>query len=409
MAEQDAVWIDVLPSMKNFFPTLSKGAGDAAEKAGTSSGGRFVKGFGGMSKKLAGQLGIAFGAVSLGAAAAGLVNVGKTFEETSNSITKKTGATGAALDDMMNATKGVAMKSGASIQTIGDAVAGVHQRLNLTGKPLQDLSAQVLRLSQVTGTDLNTTLTNTTRMFGDWSIKSKDQSKALDALYKASSISGVGIDKLSESVVQYGAPLRQLGYSYEQSLAMIGKWNKEGVNSQLVLGGMRKALATMAKAGQDPKKEFPSLITQIQSMSSAAKAGQLAAQYFGTKAGPDMAAAIREGRFSIADMTKQISDSDGALLKSAKNTATLSGKWGIFKNQISVLAEPAAKTLLDTLTDLGVEASGKLTPAMERLNQGWKDGTGPAGQLRDITRQLNSYWASGAVLPPLIEPHHRRS
>ncbi len=397
MAESDAVWIDVLPSMKGFFPAMSKEAAASSQKAGILAGTLFGQGFKAMSGKLKGVMAGAIGGFSVAAVTKSVWSLGKEFEAVQNNMVKQTGATGKSLEGLMDTVK--AIGAGGTVDSfdkIGQAVAGVSQRLNLTGEPLKTVSKQMLSLSRIGKVDLNTTITDSTRMFGDWSIKTGDQSKALDQLYKASTVSGVGVDKLAESVTQYGAPLRQLGFSYQQALAMTAKWNKEGVNSTLVMGGMRKALATMAKAGKDPKKEFPALIKQIQGMSSASKAGQLAAQYFGTKAGPDMAAAIREGRFSIDDMTKTITDSDGALAKSGKNTGTLSGKWTILSNQMKTVAEPAAKGLLDTLTDLGAQASSKLTPEIERLNQGWKDGTGPIGELRDATRDLKADWASGS-------------
>jgi phage-related minor tail protein len=201
----DAVWLDVLPSMDKFGPALTKGAASEADKAGRTSGGRFGKGM------LAGIAVVAGGAAL---ATKALYNIGATFDTMSDTIRTGTGATGKALDALNASAKNVGKTTTASFEDIGTAVADVNTRLGLTGKPLEKMSTQFLELSRITGTDVAANIENVSRVFGDWGVEADKQSESLDYLFKVSQSTGIGIDSLSQKVVQFGAPMRQFGFSF---------------------------------------------------------------------------------------------------------------------------------------------------------------------------------------------------
>ena len=145
-----------------------------------------------------------------------------------------------------------------------------------------------------------------TRLFGDWSIAAKDQSGALDMLFRATQQSGIGMGDLMQTVVEFGAPLRNMGFGFTDSIAMLAKWEREGVNTGTVLTGMKFALKTFAKEGLDPQNALPKYIEKIKAAKSATAAMAIGAEVFGLRAGPDMVAAIREGRFEYSDFAKAI-------------------------------------------------------------------------------------------------------
>ena len=111
------------------------------------------------------------------------------------------------------------------------------------------MTTQMLNLSRVSKADIGPLTAAATRAFGDWSIATNRQSEALDFLFKSSQATGIGVTRLTELVVQFGAPLRALGFSFEEGAALMGKWEKEGVNLETVLSGLRFALGNFAKAG----------------------------------------------------------------------------------------------------------------------------------------------------------------
>src|SRR5258705_411680 len=287
-----------------------KMVGDAKGVVGASA--EAEKAVGGFAKGVnRASLAVVAAAIGIGV---GLEKIGASFDNVYDTIRQTTGATGKRLEGLQADFKAVARVVPASFADIGTATAQLNARTGLTGKGLQKLAEQEVRLAQITGKDLPTTIDDTTRLLGDWSISTGDQSKALDKLLRASQATGTGIDQISQTVVQFGAPLRQLGFGFDESIVMLGKWRKEGVNTELVLGALKKALGTFAKAGKDPVRALRDFIVQLQKAPSAAKATQLAVQTLGVKTGPDFAAAVREGRFEYKDLLAQVETGTGTIV-----------------------------------------------------------------------------------------------
>lgn len=328
-------------------------------------------------------------------AAGGLLKVGKTFDEMTDTIVVGTGASGKALERLRKSALNVGKTTPASFQDIGTAIADVNTRLGLTGKPLERMSSKFLELSRITGTDLQGNIKTVSRVFGDWGIQSKDQSRALDVLFAASQKTGIGVDKLSQSVVQFGAPLRQMGFSFEESVALFGKWEKEGVNLEAVMSGMRMGLGKLSKAGEDPVKAFNRISAEIKNAGSAGKANKLAIETFGQRAGPDMAAAIREGRFEIGDLVKQLKNSGGALDAAGKGTQDFAEVWRIFMNNVMVKVEPIATRMFAALTTGMIWLNTTGAPALERFAAALGE------KLQPYMKQFGDF-VRGTVLPVLI-------
>lgn len=294
------------------------------------------------------KMGAVVGSAGLAVGGA-LYKVGETFSDVSNTIIVGTGASGAALEALEDSAKKVGKTTPSSFADIGTAIADVNTRLGLTGKPLEDMTSRFLNLSRITGTDLQANITNASRVFGDWGIAVKDQPDALDAIFEATKRTGIGLDALTNNVVQFGAPLRQFGFDFEESLALFGKWEKEGVNTQVVLSGLKQALGRFSDAGKDPEKELARVTAAIKGAGSAGEANAIAIEAFGMRAGPDMAAAVREGRFELGDMADALKSAGGSIEDADKRTRTMAEGWKILTNKVLVLLEPIATRVFDAV------------------------------------------------------------
>lgn len=297
-----------------------------------------------------------------------LVKMGKDFDDGYDALITKTGAEGKALDSLKKDFKEVAKVVPESFEKIGNTVGELSARMNLTGKPLQDLSIQITRLGEITKTEIASLIPNVTRVFGDWSISTAKQSGVMDYLYKVATQTGIGVDKLSENVVKFGAPLRQMGFDFETSSAMIGKWEKEGVNAELVLGSLRIGLTRMAKEGiTDTNEALWTMIDRIKSAGSTGEATKLAMEMFGAKAGPDMAAAIREGRFELEDLVSSLKNSKVTINETATSTEDFTETWTKLKNKIFIASEPIVTKFWEGLNKLAIMFEEKLVPAIEKM------------------------------------------
>ena len=294
------------------------------------------------------------------AAGAGLFKLASDFDEASDSIRIGTGATGESLKGLEADFKAVYSSVNTNMGDASKVISDLNTRTGLTGKSLQNLSMQMINLANVTGEDINTLIPAATRMFQDAGLKTEDYAKALDYTFKVSQNTGIGVSRLQELMAQFGGPLRQMGFDWQTTAAMLGKFEKEGVNTELVVGSLRIALGKMAKEGiSEPNKALQEMITKIKAAGTAGQANALALEMFGAKAGPDMAAAIREGRLNLDELIKSLQGSPETINGVAKDTADAAEQFIILKNRISVSLEPLGQKLF--------QAVNNAMPSIEKL------------------------------------------
>lgn len=287
--------------------------------------------------------------VGVGAA---VLDLGTQFDESMDTIRTATGATGDDLTGLGDDVKAVFGAIPTDVATATQAVAELNARTGQTGPVLQELAQAEIELARVTGGELGSQIANTTRLFGDWGIAVSDQVPALDKLLRTHQATGIEVDTLAAKLVQFGAPLRQMGFDFETSAALIGKFEKEGVNTELVLGSLRIALGKFADAGIEPREGLRQLIEAIKNTGSTAEANSLAIQAFGARAGPDMAAAIREGRFDVEALYATIAGGTETVLGAAADTNDFAEKLTVLKNQAALAALPLGVSLFQAINNL---------------------------------------------------------
>ncbi len=267
--------------------------------------------------------------------------------------------------DLKESYKDVYEQTTASSGEVATVLTTLHQKLGSTGDPLEELSLGMLRFSKLTGTDLKSNMEKIPRLFGDWSVAAEDQIGTMDKLFRLWQDTGVPLDQLQENMTKFGGPLRQLGFSFDESAAMVAKFQSKGVNTELVMGSMRVSLGRMARAGEDPIATFRRVTEEIKNAGSSGEANSKALELFGAKAGPDMAAAIREGRFEIDDLLGTITGGSDTLKNAATDTATWRGQWTKFTHYAENTLEPAATAVFGVIND---GLSGGIT-----MVKGWVD------------------------------------
>lgn len=331
--------------------------------------GKTQKGLGTFGKFAIGAAaGVATAIAGMGVAA---FKIGQDFDAAYDTIRGGTGATGEALDGLKDTFRGVLKDVPASFEDASTAVADLNTRLGITGKPLQDLSGQMINLSRITGEDLGTNIESVTRVFGDFGVAAKNQGESLDKLFLASQATGIGVGDLAAQMTSFGSPLRQLGFGFEQSAALIAKFEKEGVNAEAVLGGMKQSLGKMAKAGEEPIETFQRLSEEIANAGSTGEANAIAVEAFGSRAGPDLAAAIREGRFELDDLIATMEAGGDSINGAAADTESFGEKWTKIKNRVLLAVEPVAMRVFDGMGDAMDYLSTNVIPAAERAWQRW--------------------------------------
>lgn len=273
----------------------------------------------------------AAGAAVVGVGAAAVSAEGE-YKSAMDAIINATGASGRQLDAMGESVlnlKGSAAGLGASMGDIGAALGEVNTRTGLTGGELEDLTGTILQFSRLTGADAVSATAALTRTMGDWGVGNEDAADLLDTLYGAGQAFGISMDSLSGKLVQFGAPLRQMGFGLEESAALFGKWEKEGVNAELAVGSLRIAAGNFAREGVDLADGLSNVQERIKGAATDSDALSIAMETFGARAGPDMAAAIREGRFELDEAIAALQGTKGNLEASAEATIGWREQWQI--------------------------------------------------------------------------------
>jgi TP901 family phage tail tape measure protein len=234
------------------FEKQLQGVGKMSAATGGGMG-KFTKG------AAAAGTGIAAFGVLAGIAGKQLYDLGKQFDEAYDTIRVRTGATGKELEKLKRDFRAVATTVPDDFKTVGEAIGGLNQRLGASGKPLRQLSTQMLNLSRLTGTDLDSNIKSVSKAFVDFEVPVKRQRRSLDGLFRLYQKSGASVDELASSVQRFGSPLRTLGFSFEEAAAMFANFERAGVNTQTMVPGLKLAIGNLVK----PTDQFANTMRQL--------------------------------------------------------------------------------------------------------------------------------------------------
>ncbi|WP_338362291.1 phage tail tape measure protein [Enterococcus faecalis] len=283
-------------------------------------------------------------------------------DEGMDTVTAKTGATGKELEKLQESFKNVAANAPDSFEDVGIAVGEVNTRLGFTGEKLEKASDDFLKFATVNKTDVEGAIQLVTRAMGDAGIEADKYNQVLDYLTVAGQKSGISVDKLAENLAKYGAPMRALGIDTKNAIALFAGWEKAGVNTEIAFSGMKKAISNWGKEGKNSGEEFKKVMQQIKDAPDIASATTLAIEAFGSKAGPDLADAIKGGRFEVDEYVKALEEAGGALDQTFDDMQDPPDQAKIAMNNIKLI-----------LNDLGQTILGVLAPSLQNLTEWLKN------------------------------------
>ena len=345
--------------------TLQRSFGDVATKAGNVSKATGTLGSG-LTKYVTAPL------TAVGTAAVAAFN---QVDDGMDVVISKTGATGETAQQLEEVYRSVGKTVPASFDDIGAAVGEVNTRFGFTGDQLETASTKFLEFSKITGVDTTEGVRLVSRAMSDAGIDTSEYTTVLDQLSKASQASGIEVSTLTENLAKYGAPMRALGFDTQESISIFSGWEKAGVNTEIAFSGMKKAISNWSAEGKDAKVEFGNTLQEIQSAPDITSATSLAIEAFGQKAGPDLADAIQNGRFSYEEFMEIIQNSEGTLdstynemldggdrIKTAWNNIKIAGA-DLGESVLNVVA-PAFESMASTISKVGDWFSA-LSPGMQ--------------------------------------------
>lgn len=285
-------------------------------------------------------------------AAAGLYKIGEAFDEVEDTIRVGTGAVGDDLDGLVASAKKVGTNVPAAWSDIGTTVADVNTRLGLTGPTLEKVSSQFLELGRIMGEDVD--IQTTTGALSAFRIEGDDTSGALDYLYQVAQATGVGFNDLAGRVAAAAPITQQLGFTFEETAAMIGTMDKAGLDSQNMIGAMQRGLVNLQKPGETAEDAFHRVTGEIDTLLASgdkAAAYDIAGAVFGTRGAAQFIGALESGALNMNDLTGAAGLTGDSILAAGADTMDFAEKWQLVQNKAMAALEPLGSAVFSALGD----------------------------------------------------------
>lgn len=228
-------------------------------------------------------------------------------------IVKATGATGEIADNLQDSYKNVSKRVKGEMTNIGKTLGEVNTRFGVTGKTLEDITVDFIKFAEVNNTDAAESVRLVSRAMQKANIDTADYNTVLDALTKAAQANGIEANKVAEALTKYGVTTKALGFTTNDTIAILSNFEKEGVNTEQAMKGLEKATRNWTNQGLDARTEFEKVVDDIKAAPDDISAGQEAIKAFGDKAGKELADAFRSSKFEYSEFVKELDSSKGTV------------------------------------------------------------------------------------------------
>ena len=284
-------------------------------------------------------------------------------------VTKKTGATGDALEDMQQTVRDIATSMPVTFEDVGTAVGEVNTRFGVTGDELEELSRRFLEFADINDTDVNNSIDTIQSAMAAFNTEVEKTPEVLDLFTAAGQNTGVPLEKLAETLKKNATALQEMGFGLEDSVMFLAELDKSGADSQTVLAGLKNALKKATKEGKPMNEALHDIQESLKGAASDTEAAQLATELFGSKAGAAIAEYVRNGQLDFESLGVSMEDYAGLVSQTYEET----------KDPMDDLT-----TAMNEMKDLGYEIAQSAAPII----------TEAMSVLRDVIKDLKEKWDS---------------
>lgn len=312
-----------------------------------------------------------------------LIDFGKQSLEAFNEVDEgmdiivtKTGASGQALEEMTTIAKNLATEIPTDFNTAGSAVGELNTQFGLTGDSLKSASSYLIQFASINGSDVTSSAISAKKAIEAYGLQATDLSSVLDSVTFTSQATGVGVQDLMDKVVSGAPQIKALGLSFDEGVALMGKFEKAGVDSSASLSSLSKASVKYAASGKTLQQGLSETIEKIKNSTSETEKLTLASDIFGTKGAPRMVDAINRGALSFDDLAETAKKASGTVGSTYEATLDPIDKFTTAQNEaklalaevgdaIAVTFAPILEILADLLRSVAEWFSSLSTPVKQ--------------------------------------------
>lgn len=387
MVEVARATVTIVPNMQGSQKTITEGltgaASTAGEKAGNAAGTNMAKSIG---KAVAGTA----IAAKVGK---GIADSWKEVDSAMDTVAVKTGATGAALDELGDSMKKVASSIPTDFEKAGDAVGEVNTKFQVTGEELETLSAQFVKFATINNTDVSNsvdTVANTLAAFGQDASSATD---VLDAMNAAGQATGIGMDELGNALQKNAPAFKQMGMSAQDAAGLMATFNAAGVTTADTSIALRTALKVASKEGITMSEAIANFGDTMRSTAPETVKLQHAMLLFGSKAGASIYNAFSNGKISAEDFARAMQDVSGNVSSTFEATLDPTDRFQQAMNGLKTIGAELVEAMapaFNTIANVAIPAIQKAAEGFSALPDGVKTAIVAFGGLLAVAGPLSS-------------------
>lgn len=269
-----------------------------------------------------------------------------------DTIIKKTGASGEALESLNTSFYNVYGSMPTTAEKAGVAIGEVNTRFGVTGQELEDLSRLFIQFAEINDTDLNGSIDNTSKIMTQWSLSMEDAANLLGVITNEAQRTGISSDTLMASLIANGATFKEMGLSVDQAATLLANFEINGVDAATALASLKKAALNYVADGKTMTEGLSETIEAIKNAKDETEALDIATAAFGSKGALEMTHAIREGRLSVDDLAQSMENMGTVVSDTFESTLDAPDKMTVAMNNLKIAGADLASSLMDALTPI---------------------------------------------------------
>lgn len=297
------------------------------------------------------------------------------IDEGYDTIVKKTGATGEALESLQRIADSVFTKMPVEMSDVGAAVGEVNTRFHITDEELQATTEHFLKYAEVNDTQVASSVRNVSGIMKAFQEDTKNTGKVLDTFTDIGQRTGKDLSSLESELLSNSATFKELDLDIRQSAELIGQFEANGVDLTSALAGLKKAQQEATAEGKSTAEALGETVDRIKKAKNETEALQIASDLFGKKGAATLTQAIREQRFSIDalvtgydDMRNVVSDTFEATLDAPDKTKVALNNLKLELAQIGEVLLPKVEKVVDK----GIDSIPKIRKTLKPVADGVK-------------------------------------